>query len=88
MYLYIYTHAYEDMFITQNNTKNNLRIALLFCVGFKSLNLYIYIYIYEYIHMYVYIIYTHIHITQKTSTPVPGSRERWGAGVEYHFQEI
>ena len=71
MYLYIYTHAYEHMFITQNNTKNNLKITLLFFVGFKSLNC---IYIYAYIRMYVYIICTYIHITQKKSTPVSGSR--------------
>ena len=42
--------------------------------------MYICIHIYTHIHTYKYIFYMHIFDVYRY--------ERWGAGVEYHFQEI
>jgi len=47
-------------------------------------HIHMYIHTHTYIHIYI-LTHTYIYMNTKKDKP---SRERWGAGVECHFQEI
>ena len=79
MYTYMFTYVYICMV-------PEAYLVLISCMSLLSR-----VYIYIYIHIYVYVyIYIYIFIYVHAARGVRGFRqgERWGAGVEYHFQEF